>query len=132
MKRREFITAAAGIGTGAVVMGVTTPAKAQPSPSAAPERFQIYKCNECGTILEILVAGEMKLSDDQTPGDPMLLVDQVLRRGRMEHSGRQMELFKAKTKEEGREKHVPVVERIPNILLLLGPHRHRRERQRHR
>jgi superoxide reductase len=49
---------------------------------------QIYKCNVCGNIVEILHAGKGKLVCCEKP----------------------MELLQAKTKDEGNEKHVPVIE----------------------
>jgi superoxide reductase len=50
---------------------------------------QIYKCNVCGNIVEVLHAGV----------------------GQLVCCGRPMELLKEKTKDVGMEKHVPVVEK---------------------
>lgn len=50
---------------------------------------QIYKCNVCGNIVEVLHAGN----------------------GELVCCGQPMELLSAKTKDEGKEKHVPVVEK---------------------
>jgi desulfoferrodoxin len=57
-------------------------------PAEAP--LQIYKCKRCGTIVQIM-----------KPGRPSL-----------EHCGQPMELLVEKTEDEGREKHVPVIEKI--------------------
>ena len=53
------------------------------------ERRQIYKCNVCGSIVEVLHSGV----------------------GRLVCCGKPMELLVEKTEEAGGEKHVPVVER---------------------
>jgi superoxide reductase len=50
---------------------------------------QIYKCNVCGNIVEVLHAGV----------------------GQLVCCGRPMELLKEKTKDVGMEKHVPVLEK---------------------
>lgn len=50
---------------------------------------QIYKCNVCGNIVEVLHAGA----------------------GELVCCGRPMLLFDEKTKDEGLEKHVPVIEK---------------------
>ncbi len=50
---------------------------------------QIYKCNVCGNIVEVLHAGG----------------------GQLVCCGQPMELLAEKTKDEGLEKHVPVIER---------------------
>jgi len=52
------------------------------------ELNQIYKCNVCGNIVEVLHTGE----------------------GTLVCCGQNMELLKEKTQDEGQEKHVPVVE----------------------
>lgn len=54
------------------------------------ERLEIYKCNVCGNIVEVLTggAGELVCCDEQ------------------------MELLNAKCADAGKEKHVPVIERI--------------------
>jgi superoxide reductase len=53
------------------------------------ERRQIYKCNICGNIVEVLHAGV----------------------GQLVCCGRPMELLKEKTEDVGMEKHVPVLEK---------------------
>jgi len=50
---------------------------------------QIYKCNICGNIVEILHSGI----------------------GELACCGQPMQLLKEKTKDEGKEKHVPIIER---------------------
>jgi superoxide reductase len=49
---------------------------------------QIYRCNVCGNIVEVLHAGQ----------------------GELVCCGQPMELLQAKTADEGKEKHVPVIE----------------------
>jgi len=53
------------------------------------EQRQIYKCNVCGNIVEILHAGA----------------------GQLVCCGQPMELFAEKTENVGKEKHVPVIEK---------------------
>ncbi len=55
------------------------------------EKKQIYKCNVCGNIVEVLHTGV----------------------GELVCCGKPMELFKIKSKEEGTEKHLPVIEELP-------------------
>lgn len=50
---------------------------------------QIYKCNICGNIVEVLHTGK----------------------GQLVCCGQPMELLQEKTEEEGQEKHVPVIEK---------------------
>ncbi len=50
---------------------------------------QVYKCNVCGNIVEVLTVGG----------------------GELVCCGQPMQLLEEKTKDEGMEKHVPVVER---------------------
>jgi len=52
------------------------------------EQKQVYKCNVCGNIVEILHAGA----------------------GELVCCGQPMELLEEKTKDEGQEKHLPVIE----------------------
>lgn len=52
---------------------------------------QIYKCNICGNIVEVLHTGK----------------------GQLVCCGQPMELMNEKIKDEGREKHVPVIEELP-------------------
>ncbi|MBZ9578713.1 desulfoferrodoxin [Patescibacteria group bacterium] len=54
------------------------------------EQKQIYKCNICGNIVEVLHAGV----------------------GQLVCCGQPMELLKTKTKDIGQEKHVPIIEKI--------------------
>lgn len=60
------------------------------------ERNQIYKCNVCGNIVEILYAGGSELVC----------------------CGQPMELLKEKTEDVGKEKHVPVIEKQQQELKL--------------
>lgn len=53
------------------------------------EQLQIYKCNICGNIVEVLHTGV----------------------GQLVCCGQPMELMKEKTKDIGSEKHVPVIEK---------------------
>lgn len=53
------------------------------------EQNQIYKCNVCGNIVEVLHAGA----------------------GQLVCCGQPMELLKEKTEDVGQEKHVPIVEK---------------------
>ncbi len=50
---------------------------------------EVYKCNVCGNIVEVLHAGV----------------------GELVCCGQPMELLKGKTEDEGKEKHVPVIEK---------------------
>jgi len=52
---------------------------------------QIYKCNVCGNIVEVLHTGE----------------------GELVCCGQSMELQKEKNQDEGLEKHIPVIEKLP-------------------
>ncbi|MFH1656508.1 MAG: desulfoferrodoxin [Candidatus Nealsonbacteria bacterium] len=54
------------------------------------QQKQIYRCNVCGNIVEVLHSGE----------------------GELVCCGQPMELFKEKIEDKGMEKHVPVVEKI--------------------
>lgn len=88
MKRRDFLTTTAGIGAGAILAGTATEATAQAK--AAEKRLQVYKCNECGTISEILVPGEAPIV----------------------HCGEPMELLEEQVAPAAENKHVPVIEKI--------------------
>ena len=55
---------------------------------------QIYKCSVCGNIVEVLFAGG----------------------GTLVCCGKPMELLTEKTKDEGFEKHLPVIEKEGNIV----------------
>jgi superoxide reductase len=53
------------------------------------ERLQVYKCSICGNIVEVLTGGDGELVCCDTP----------------------MENLTAKTADQGKEKHVPVIEK---------------------
>ena len=89
MKRRDFFTAAAGIGAGTLLTETATPAMAADRPAEA--RSQVYRCTRCKTIVEILV-----------PGKSASLV----------HCGEPMELLKEQTADKTLEKHVPVIDKV--------------------
>jgi superoxide reductase len=88
MRRREFFATASGIGAGALLAGTANTAEAQDRPDEQP--LQIYKCQVCDTIVEVL-----------QPGFPSLV-----------HCKKPMELLEEKTEDKGKEKHVPVIEKI--------------------
>lgn len=54
------------------------------------ERLQVYKCDVCGNIVEVLTAGG----------------------GELVCCGKPMENLVAKTADQGKEKHVPVIEKV--------------------
>ena len=54
------------------------------------EKLQVYKCRVCGNIVEMLHEGA----------------------GQLVCCGAPMDLFEEKTADEGKEKHVPVVEKV--------------------
>jgi len=54
------------------------------------EKLQVYQCVACGNIVEVLTAGD----------------------GDLVCCGQPMELLTAKTADQGKEKHVPVVEKV--------------------
>ena len=58
------------------------------------EQKQIYKCNICGNIVEVLTVGG----------------------GELVCCGQPMELLKEKTEDIGQEKHVPVIEKNRNWM----------------
>ena len=67
------------------------------------ERLQIYKCGICGNIVEVLHAGA----------------------GQLVCCGQPMKLLEEKTEEEGKEKHLPVIEKIENgIKVKVGIIKH--------
>jgi len=86
MKRRDFFTAAAG--AGAVLAGAAGSATAADRP--AEKRSQIYKCQKCNTIVEIIAPGRPSLS----------------------HCGKPMELVEEETADPAEDKHVPVIEKV--------------------
>ena len=64
---------------------------------------QVYKCNICGNIVEVLHSGA----------------------GELVCCGQPMELLEEKTKDSGEEKHVPIIERTePGVKVKVGaiPH----------
>ncbi len=60
------------------------------------ELNQVYKCEICGNIIEVLHTGK----------------------GTLVCCGQPMKLVEAKTEDQGREKHVPVVERDGNTVTV--------------
>jgi superoxide reductase len=72
------------------------------------EQKQIYKCNVCGNIIEVLHSGI----------------------GELVCCGQPMELFQEKNQDEGLEKHVPVIEKTENgILVKVGSTAHPMEQE---
>ncbi|NQU20099.1 MAG: desulfoferrodoxin [Candidatus Nealsonbacteria bacterium] len=88
MKRRDFLSAAAGIGAGTLLTG-TAAAAGEKRP--AEKRRQVYQCTECSTVVEVLVAGK----------PPTLM-----------HCGEPMELIEDQTAAPAENKHVPVIEKV--------------------
>lgn len=71
---------------------------------------EVYKCNVCGNIVEVLHAGV----------------------GQLVCCGQPMELFKGKTEDEGREKHVPVIEKTETgVKVKVGSVPHPMEENHH-
>ena len=69
---------------------------------------QIYKCNICGNIVEVLHAGP----------------------GQLVCCGQPMEQLQEKTQDQGNEKHVPVIEKTAKgILVKVGSIQHPMEEQ---
>jgi superoxide reductase len=64
-------------------------AKDNPQGGKVTKRLQVYKCEVCGNIVEVLHHGVGQLVCCNQP----------------------MKLFEAKTSDEGKEKHVPVIEK---------------------
>lgn len=60
------------------------------------KRLEVYKCNVCGNIVEVLHEGV----------------------GQLVCCGQPMELLKAKTEDVGKEKHVPVIEQKEGKILV--------------
>jgi superoxide reductase len=72
------------------------------------EQLQVYKCEVCGIVVEVLEGGA---------GEPVCC-------------GQPMTLMPERTADEGREKHVPVVERTPDgIRVKVGSVPHPMERK---
>lgn len=71
---------------------------------------EVYKCNVCGNIVEVLHAGV----------------------GQLVCCGQPMELLKEKTEDEGKEKHVPVTEKTENgVKVKVGSVPHPMEEDHH-
>lgn len=67
------------------------------------EKLQAYKCEVCGNIVEVLHTGK----------------------GQLVCCGQPMELLEEKTEEQGREKHVPVIEKTDNgVKVKVGSVQH--------
>jgi superoxide reductase len=97
MRRRKFLSTAAGVGAATLLAGrlVGAEGKAVEAVEASEEkpaekRAQVYKCERCGTVVEVLV-----------PGSPTLV-----------HCGKPMKLMPETTEGVGASKHVPVIEKI--------------------
>ena len=74
------------------------------------EKKQLYKCNVCGNIVEVLHAGTGQLVCCNQP----------------------MELLKEKTEDVGKEKHVPVIEKTDlGIKVKVGSIPHPMEEEHH-
>jgi len=86
MKRRAFLTVA-GVGAGAVLAGNAPSLAAEKTPE---KRLQVYKCEVCDTIVEVL-----------EPGMPSLV-----------HCGKPMKLLEENTSGAMAPKHLPVIEAI--------------------
>ena len=72
------------------------------------EQKQIYRCNVCGNIVEVLHTGV----------------------GQLVCCGQPMELLEEKTKDVGQEKHVPVIEKIEKgIKVKVGSVPHPMEKE---
>jgi superoxide reductase len=88
MKRRDFL-AAAGVGAGAIVMGSAGPGMAAANPKEA--RSQVYKCQKCGAIVEIIVSGKSST---------------------LAHCGVPMMLLEEQVTDPAKNKHVPVITKV--------------------
>jgi superoxide reductase len=87
MLRRHFLTAAGIAGASQMVLrGSVAPA----AEGAAEKRGQVYKCEVCGAIFEVLEPGEA----------PVV------------HCGKPMKLLPELTAGEGAAKHIPVIEKV--------------------
>jgi superoxide reductase len=85
MQRREFL-AAAGVGAGVALAGKAVQAKEK----GDEKQGQIYQCEECGAIVEVV-----------EPGTASLV-----------HCNKPMKLLQEVTEGEGAAKHLPVIEKI--------------------
>ncbi|OQX53806.1 MAG: desulfoferrodoxin [Candidatus Cloacimonas sp. 4484_209] len=74
------------------------------------QKLQVYKCEVCGNIVEVLHEGQ----------------------GELVCCGQPMALFNEKSQEEGGEKHLPVIEKIENgIKVKVGSIAHPMEEKHH-
>jgi superoxide reductase len=74
------------------------------------EKLQIYKCEICGNIVEVLHGGK----------------------GQLVCCGKPMQLLEVKETEEGNEKHLPVIERVDaGINVKVGSIAHPMEEKHH-
>ena len=74
------------------------------------EKLEIYKCEVCGNIVEVLFGGG----------------------GELVCCGQPMKLLEAKTADAGKEKHVPVIEKTANgYLVKVGSIPHPMEEKHH-
>lgn len=89
MRRREFFALGAAVGTGYFVAHTEATA-AEKEGQAEEQRLQIYKCEECGTIVEVLEPGSAPLK----------------------HCGKNMKLLVESTTGTIAPKHAPVIEKV--------------------
>ena len=87
MKRRLFL--AAGVGSAAALTGVGK--SAQAAEQAQQARLQVWKCERCGAMVEIIAPGEG---------------------ASLKHCGAPMKLLEAQTAPAAQEKHVPVITKV--------------------
>lgn len=87
MKRREFLSA--GVGAAALIGTQATLARAEED-KPKEERNQVYVCEQCGTIVEVMMPGEAPLV----------------------HCGKPMKLLDVLTEGDLAPKHKPVIERV--------------------
>ncbi len=74
------------------------------------KRLQVYRCNICGNIVEVLYAGV----------------------GQLVCCGQPMEMLEEKTEDVGKEKHVPVMERTKDgVKVKIGSVPHPMEKNHH-
>ena len=74
------------------------------------QTLEVYKCEKCGNIIEVLHGGA----------------------GQLVCCGEPMKLFEAKDSDEGKEKHVPVVEKMDDaVKVTVGSVPHPMEEKHH-
>ena len=88
MQRRHFL-AAAGLGAGTLLAGSTDRAVAAESPKEA--RRQVWQCQKCGTIVEVLVPGKSST---------------------LTHCNQPMKLLEEQVAPAAENKHVPVITKV--------------------